>query len=173
MAGLFDPAEGSIESHGKILPLLDLLSPLNGELTGRQNAYLFGALHRVPRKDIDEMIPAILDFAEIGAFFDAPVKTYSAGMMARLAFSVATRIRPDILLIDEVLSVGDEYFQKKSYFRMLKLVEKGTLVVIVSHNLDAIQSLCQRVVLLEGGRIVQDGPPSKVVAAYRQRNRVL
>jgi ABC-type polysaccharide/polyol phosphate transport system ATPase subunit len=171
MAGLFDPTEGSVQTQGEIQPLLDLIGPLNGELTGRQNTYLHGAVHRIPREELDQAIPKIIDFAELGAFFDVPAKTYSSGMMARLAFALATQLRPDIVLIDEILAVGDEHFQKKSYFRMKKLIEQGSLVVIVSHSLPTIQSLCTRAILLEGGRVIEDGVPEKVVEAYRRRVR--
>ncbi len=169
IAGLFDPTEGSVETQGEIQPLLDLIGPLNGDLTARQNAYLHAAVHRIPRSELERAIPKIVDFAELGAFFDVPVKAYSSGMLARLAFTLATQLRPEIVLIDEVLAVGDEHFQRKSYFRMKRLIEQGGLVVIVSHSLPTIESLCTRAILLQGGSIIDDGPADKVVATYRRR----
>ncbi len=169
IAGLFDPTEGSIETKGEIQPLLDLIGPLNAELTGRQNVYLHAAVHRIPREEAELEIPKIVQFSELGMFFDVPVKTYSSGMLARLAFSLATQLHPEILLIDEVLAVGDEQFQKKSYFRMLKLIERGGLVVMVTHNTQIVESLCTRAILLEGGKLVEDGEPSRVASKYRTR----
>src|SRR5206468_1879704 len=127
IAGVLPPSEGGVTTHGEIRPLLDITGGLNGEMTGRENAFLFGAINRIPRLQMKELIPQIIEFSELGLFFDSPVKTYSSGMMARLAFSLATRLNPDILLVDEVLSVGDEAFQKRSYFRMMKLIERGSL----------------------------------------------
>ncbi len=115
-----------------------------------------------------EIIPKVIEFSELGMFFDVPIKTYSSGMLARLGFSLATQLKPDILLLDEVLAVGDEHFQRKSYFRMMKLIEKGSAVVLVSHNMTSVEQTCSRAVFLSGGKIVQDGPPEKVIARYRK-----
>jgi len=171
MSRILHPTEGSIEWHGKIRPLLDIGSSLNGNLTGRQNAYLYGALHQISRAEIEELIPKIVDFSELGTFFDVPVRMYSSGMAARLSFALATRTRPDVLLIDEVLSVGDEHFQRKSYFRMMKLIERGSLVVIVSHNLPFVEKVCNRAIWLSSGRVRHDGRPSEVIARYRHETK--
>jgi ABC-type polysaccharide/polyol phosphate transport system ATPase subunit len=171
IARILYPTEGQVASRGEIRPLLDLASTINGNLTGRQNAFLYAALNRIPRKQMEELIPAIRDFTELGPFFDVPVRMYSSGMIARLSFALATQFRPDVLLIDEVLAAGDEHFQRKSYFRMMKLIERGSLVIIVSHNLAFIEQVCTRAALLSEGRIMADGRPSEVVAAYRRHIR--
>ena len=171
IAKILYPTEGQVTSRGEIRPLLDLASAMNANLTGRQNAFLYAALNRIPRARMEELIPGIVDFAEIGSFFDVPVRMYSSGMVARLSFALATQQRPDVLLIDEVLSVGDEQFQRKSYFRMMKLIELGSLVMIVSHNLSFVEQVCTRAILLSGGKIVADGRPSDVVARYRRQVR--
>jgi lipopolysaccharide transport system ATP-binding protein len=171
IARILEPTEGRLQLQGEVQPLLDLMSTLNPNLTGRENAFAFGALNRIPRAKVSELMPNVIDFAELGPFFDVPVKTYSSGMVARLAFALATQTRPDVLLIDEVLAVGDEHFSRKSYFRMLKLIERGSLVMIVSHNLALIEQLCTRVVFLSGGHVVADGAPAGVVTRYRQQVR--
>jgi ABC-2 type transport system ATP-binding protein len=168
LANIFEPTEGSVDVGGRIHPLLDLTGGFNGELTGRQNAALYGALYRVPRDQMREIIPKVIEFSELGTFFDVPIKTYSSGMLARLGFSLATQLKPDILLIDEILAVGDEHFQKKSYFRMMKLIEGGTAVVLVSHNMTVVEQTCSSAIFLSGGQIVQDGAPQKVIARYRK-----
>jgi ABC-type polysaccharide/polyol phosphate transport system ATPase subunit len=168
IAGVLSPSEGTVEVRGAIRPLLDLMGPLNGELTGRENCYLYGALNRIPRAEMDRLIPRIVDFSELGTFFDVPIKCYSAGMAARLAFSLATLLKPEILLVDEVLSVGDEHFQKKSYFRMLKLIEGGAIVIIASHNLSFLEEMCSKVILLERGKVQASGRPREVIAQYRR-----
>ena len=168
LAKIFEPTEGKTIIGGRVHPLLDLTGGFNGELTGRQNAGLYGALYRVSREEMREIIPKVIEFSELGMFFDVPIKTYSSGMLARLGFSLATQLKPDILLLDEVLAVGDEHFQRKSYFRMMKLIEKGSAVVLVSHNMTSVEQTCSRAVFLSGGKIVQDGPPEKVIARYRK-----
>ena len=142
---------------------------MNAELTGRQNAYLYAAINRISRSRMDELLPSIADFTEIGPFFDVPVKTYSSGMIARLGFALATALRPDVLLVDEVLAVGDEQFQRKSYFRMLKQIQSGSSVIIVSHNLAFIEQICSRAIFLFSGSIAADGPPAYVISEYRKR----
>jgi lipopolysaccharide transport system ATP-binding protein len=137
-------------------------------LTGRENARLYGSIFKISREQMDEMIPKIIAFSELGTFFDIPIKTYSSGMGARLAFSVATQVQPDILLLDEVLSVGDEQFQKKCYFRIRKLIERGSIVVLVSHSSSVIQEFCNRAVYLAQGKLVADGKPHAVINRYHQ-----
>jgi ABC-type polysaccharide/polyol phosphate transport system ATPase subunit len=148
--------------------LLELGGAFNMELTGRENAYLLGAIFRLSRRQMDELMPEIVRFSELGPFFDVPVKSYSSGMVARLAFSVSAQLDPEILVLDEVLSVGDEHFQKKSLMRMRKLMEKGSIVVIVSHNLDLIGHYCNRAVWLARGTVAAEGEPRAVVAQYRR-----
>lgn len=171
IARILYPTQGRVSSQGDIRPLLDISSTINGNLTGRQNAYLYAALHRIPQDKMKEVIPAVRDFAELGPFFDVPVRTYSSGMLARLSFALATQLRPDILLIDEALSAGDEYFQRKSYFRMMKLIERGSLVMIVSHNLPFVEQVCNRAIFLSEGKIIADGRPGEVVSRYRKSIR--
>lgn len=168
LGGIIEPSSGSVAVDGSVWPLLDIGSTLNGNLTGRQNAFLFAALNDIENDRMAEALPAVLQFTELGPFFDVPVKTYSSGMLARLSFGLATCLQPEFLLIDEVLSVGDESFQKKSYFRLLKLIEKGSLVVIVSHNSSFIEQVCNRVVFLLNGHVVCDGSPKEALTEYRR-----
>jgi lipopolysaccharide transport system ATP-binding protein len=118
---------------------------------------------------VKDWIPRIIEFTDLGPFFEVPLKAYSSGMVARLAFALSTQLNPDILLLDEVLSVGDEQFQRKSYFRVRKLIDKGNLVLIVSHNLAMLEQICNRMILISGGTIVADSTPARVVAEYRKR----
>ena len=168
MARIIHPAEGKASTTGAIRPLLDIGSTLNPDLSGRENAFLYAAINRIPRTQMAELIPRVIEFSELGTFFEVPVKTYSSGMLARLSFALATQTQPDVLLIDEILSVGDVHFQRKSYFRMVRLIEQGSLVVVVSHNLAFIEQVCNRAVLLAGGRIIGDGPPLQITASYRR-----
>ena len=168
MARVIDPTEGTVTVTGEVSPLLELGAAINPELTGRENTYLYGAILKHSREEMDELIPRILTFAELGPFFDVPVKCYSSGMQARLAFAISTQMRPDILLVDEVLSVGDEEFQKKSFFRIQKLIESGSIVVLVSHSSEVIRRFCNRVVYLAQGQIVEDDKPANVIARYHQ-----
>jgi lipopolysaccharide transport system ATP-binding protein len=169
LAGVIEPSQGAIERPARISALLEPTGVLNGNLSGRQNAYLYAALNGIERQEMTAALPRIEEFAELGAFFDVAVRTYSSGMLARLAFSLATQFKPEVLLVDELLSVGDEHFQKKSYFRMMKLIEKGSLVIVVSHHLGFLESACSRAVLLAGGEVQADGPAAQVVAGYRKR----
>jgi ABC-2 type transport system ATP-binding protein len=172
VSGVIQPITGTVQVKGMISPLLELGGALNSELTGRENAYLYGALFKFSREQMDEMIPQIIAFSELGTFFDIPIKTYSSGMVARLAFSVATQMQPEILLLDEILSVGDEQFQKKSFLRIKKLIDRGSIVVMVSHSSDVIQRLCTRAVYLVSGRVVADGKPQSVLEKYHKEASV-
>jgi ABC-type polysaccharide/polyol phosphate transport system ATPase subunit len=168
MSGVLDPTEGSVDVSGRLMPILELGSAMNPELTGRENVYLNCSILNIPRAQVDEMIPQILSFSELGMFFDVPLKTYSSGMAARLAFSVSTQIQPEIVILDEVLGVGDESFQKKSYFRIKKLIDNGTIVVMVSHNAAVIEQMCNRVLYLNKGELISDGAPRPVIAHYQR-----
>jgi lipopolysaccharide transport system ATP-binding protein len=169
LAGVIEPSEGAIGRPPRVSALLEPTGVLNGDLSGRRNAFLYAALNGIKRVEMAAALPAIEDFAELGPFFDVPVRAYSSGMLARLAFSLATQFRPEVLLVDELLSVGDEHFQKKSYFRMMKLIDKGSLVVVVSHHLGFLESTCTRCILLTGGEVREDGPAAAVLASYRKR----
>lgn len=166
MARVLHPTRGRVVMHGKIAPLLELGAGFHPELTGRENVYLNSSLLGYTRKQVDELFPAILDFAEIGDFIDAPLRTYSTGMVARLGFSVATCKRPDILLVDEVLSVGDSRFQEKCLERMNSFQEEGTTIVIVSHSMQTIKNFCSRALWLEHGQPGAIGAVSEVISSY-------
>ena len=153
MSGVLDPTEGAVSISGRMLPILELGAAMSTELTGRENVYLTCSLLKISRPQADELIPQILSFSELGMFFDVPLKTYSSGMAARLAFSVSTQIQPEVLILDEILGVGDEAFQKKSYFRLRKLIDNGVIVVMVSHNATVVEQLCNRVLYLNKGRV--------------------
>jgi ABC-type polysaccharide/polyol phosphate transport system ATPase subunit len=168
MSGVLDPTEGSISISGRMMPILELGAAMNPELTGRENVYLTCSLLKISRAQVDEMIPQILSFSELGMFFDVPLKTYSSGMNARLAFSVSTQIQPEIVILDEILGVGDEAFQKKSYFRIRKLIDNGAIVVLVSHSASIVEQLCNRVLYLNKGELIGDGTPRQVLAHYQR-----
>lgn len=160
------PSSGRVTSSAKISSILELGMGFHGDLTGRQNAYQSCSLMGYSKEQIDEIIAYIEDFAEIGEYFDYPVRIYSSGMQMRLAFSVVTANRPDILIIDEALSVGDVYFQHKSFDKIKEFKSLGTTLIIVSHDSGAIKSICDRVILLEKGQILKDGEPEAVLDYY-------
>lgn len=166
ITGIVKPSEGSIELNGRVSAILELGMGFNSDFTGRENAYHSAGLMGFIRREIDRMMSKIEDFAEIGDYFDQPVRTYSSGMQMRLAFSVATAQRPDVLIVDEALSVGDAYFQHKSFNRIREFRERGTTLLIVSHDKGAIQSVCDRAVLLSAGRIAMEGVPEAVMDYY-------
>ena len=160
------PSSGRVTSGAKISSILELGMGFHGDLTGRQNAYQSCSLMGYSKEQIDEIIAYIEDFAEIGEYFDYPVRIYSSGMQMRLAFSVVTANRPDIRIIDEALSVGDVYFQHKSFDKIKEFKSLGTTLIIVSHDSGAIKSICDRVILLEKGQILKDGEPEAVLDYY-------
>ena len=160
------PSSGRVTSGAKISSILELGMGFHGDLTGRQNAYQSCSLMGYSKEQIDEIIAYIEDFAEIGEYFDYPVRIYSSGMQMRLAFSVVTANRPDILIIDEALSVGDVYFQHKSFDKIKEFKSLGTTLSIFSHDSGTIKSICDRVILLEKGQILKDGEPEAVLDYY-------
>ena len=160
------PTSGRVWINGSVSPLLELGAGFHPELTGMENIYLNGTLLGHGRKDIQGKIPAIIEFSEIGDFIDAPIRTYSSGMVARLGFSIATAWNPEILILDEVLSVGDEAFAKKCEARMKAIRESGCTILLVSHSTRMISSLCQRVMLLDHGRILGIGPEEQIRDQY-------
>ena len=166
VTGTLRPTEGSIRVAGRIAAILELGMGFNPELTGRQNARYTAGLMGMSPDQIDAIIPAVEEFAEIGDYFDEPIRTYSSGMQMRVAFSVVTAVRPEILIVDEALSVGDAYFSHKSMARIRKFREEGTTLLFVSHDAGAIQSLCDRAILLDHGRLLMDGGPSEVMDYY-------
>ncbi len=166
MARVLKPSQGRVVMCGRTAPLLELGAGFHPELTGRENIYLNGALIGLPRRQIADQFDAIVDFAEIDEFIEAPLRTYSTGMVARLGFAVATSIRPEILLIDEVLSVGDAAFQEKCLARMRAFQVQGTTIVLVSHSMGHVQAFCQRALWLENSRAAALGDVDDVVTQY-------
>ncbi len=166
ITGTVRPTTGRIGVAGSISSILELGLGFNPEFTGRQNVYFAAGLMGLPTSRINELIPSIEDFAELREFFDQPLRVYSSGMQARLAFSVATAVRPDLLIIDEVLAVGDSYFQHKSFDRIRKFKEQGTSIVFVTHSMADVRALCDRVILLDAGTVLKDGPPDEVTDYY-------
>ena len=171
IAGVLAPTSGTVETHGRIAALLELGSGFNPELTGRENIYINGAILGLARSRIDELLDEIIAFADIGDYIDQPVKTYSSGMGVRLAFAVQVHVEPDILIVDEALAVGDAAFQAKALARIDEILARGTTLLFVGHDLNAVRAFCHRAMLLEKGRIVDSGSPDDVVVAYMQRNQ--
>ncbi|WP_217126768.1 ABC transporter ATP-binding protein [Hydrogenophilus thiooxidans] len=167
IAGTLTPTTGTIHYHGRIAALLELGSGFHPEFTGRENARLASALMGLSPEEIDDRLPEIFAFAEIGDAIDRPVKTYSSGMFVRLAFAVATAVDPDILIIDEALSVGDGAFARKSFNRILELKEKGATLLFCSHALYQVRELCQKALWLDRGAVVSFGPSSAVTTHYQ------
>jgi lipopolysaccharide transport system ATP-binding protein len=166
ITGTQKPTEGTYQASGRIAAILELGMGFNPEFTGRQNAYHSAGLMGFSKEQIDRVMPEIEDFAEIGDYFDRPVITYSSGMQMRVAFSVITAFRPEILIVDEAMSVGDAYFQHKSFNRIREFRKQGTTLLIVSHDRSAIQSICDRAILLDKGQVLKDGNPEAVMDFY-------
>ncbi|MES1180991.1 MAG: ABC transporter ATP-binding protein, partial [Verrucomicrobiota bacterium] len=170
IAGTLQPTSGDVRIQGKVAALLELGSGFNPEFTGRENVYLNGAVHGFSRVEMDAKYPEIEAFADIGSFIDQPTKTYSSGMTVRLAFAVAINTAPDILIVDEALSVGDVFFQQKCFEQIRKTLAAGTTLLFVSHDLAAVQNLCQKAVLLESGRMIHLGLPEECASRYYARH---
>ena len=169
LAGILEPSVGKVEVRGKIATLLQLGAGFDPELNARENTLLVGEFLGVPHAEMVRRVPAILEFAGLGEFADAEVRTYSSGMRARLGFSVATSVEPDVLLLDEVLSTGDAAFIEKSRGRITELMKRARAIVFVTHDLDSAAAFCTRAIELEGGRIVADGPAKRVIGAYKKK----
>jgi len=166
ITGTLQPSEGAIQINGRIAAILELGMGFDAELTGRQNVFHAAGLMGFSSEEIQQAMSDIEAFAEIGDYFDEPVRIYSSGMQMRVAFAVATAYRPEILIVDEALSVGDTYFQHKSFARIREFQEQGTTLLIVSHDRGAIQSLCNRAILLEKGTVIKDGNPEEIFDFY-------
>jgi ABC-type polysaccharide/polyol phosphate transport system ATPase subunit len=162
------PTEGRVRIRGLVSPLLELGAGFHPELTGIENIFLNGTLLGRSRNEIESRLPDIIEFAELGAFIDAPLRTYSSGMIARLGFSVSTAWKPDILILDEILSVGDEAFRHKCQLRLEKYRDQGTTTLLVTHDSGTVQSLCSRAVWLDHGQVKAIGSSEEVIALYRQ-----
>jgi lipopolysaccharide transport system ATP-binding protein len=166
IAGTLTPTAGSLEVNGRVSALLELGSGFNPDFTGRENVYLNGAIYGLGHAEMEGKFDEIAAFADIGDFIDQPVKTYSSGMMVRLAFSVGFSVQPDILIIDEALSVGDVFFQQKCFKKLHDMLEHGTTLLFVSHDMEAVRNLCEQVVLLNEGRMDFVGAPDETVSRY-------
>lgn len=168
IAGVLRPSFGAVETRGRICPLLELGAGFHSELNGRENIVLNGILLGLTRREVVERVEEIIAFSELGQFIDAPLRTYSSGMIARLGFSVAVHLDPSILLVDEVLAVGDEHFQQKCLRRMQQFRERKTTMVFVSHDMSSVAKISDRVILIEGGRLMDIGEPARVIESYRR-----
>ncbi len=167
LARVLKPTLGSITLTGRVCPLLELGTGFHPDLTGTENVFLNASLLGLNHRETARRYDAIVEFAELQEVMDAPVKTYSTGMVVRLGFSVAIHLDPEILLIDEVLGVGDEHFQHKSFGRLLQFKREGKTIFVVSHNLEAVRQLCERAIWLDRGRLVKDTDSEEVIAKYR------
>jgi len=166
LAGIITPSEGSVDVLGNVSSLLTLGAGFDQELTGRENILLAGAFMGIDNRVMLERLEPIIEFADIGEFIDAPIKTYSSGMRARLGFSIATSVDPDILLLDEVLATGDQVFRAKSKARVLELVKAAKAIVLVTHDMNWVTEFCNRAMLLEKGHVVAEGDPAEVVEVH-------
>jgi ABC-2 type transport system ATP-binding protein/lipopolysaccharide transport system ATP-binding protein len=167
VARVLRPTEGRVVVRGQVAPLLEFGAGFHPELTGRENVFLNGALLGYSRKEMEGKFDRIVDFAELWDFIDAPMRTYSSGMWTRLGFAVATDIQPDILIVDEVLAVGDEAFQHKSSARMQEFRDHGATILLVSHNMDTIEEMCHRVAWIHHGEVQTVGEAAETIRAYR------
>jgi ABC-type polysaccharide/polyol phosphate transport system ATPase subunit len=168
LAGIIHPSEGVVDVRGHVSGLLTLGAGFDRDLSGRDNILLGGAFLGLDDSVTRELLPSIIEFADLGAFIDAPLKTYSSGMRARLGFSIATSVDPDILLLDEVLATGDATFRAKSKARVIELVRAAKAVVLVTHDMGWVSEYCNRALLIEKGVVVSEGPPAEVVALHQQ-----
>lgn len=166
LAGITSPTSGEITVNGRLSALIEVGSGFHPELSGRENTYLNGSILGMRRREITQKMDRIIDFAGVRRFIDTPVKRYSSGMYVRLGFAIAAHLDPDILLLDEVLAVGDAAFQAKCFRRINELKESGTTIIFISHDLDAVENLCGRVLLLDQGKVVESGPPTEMIKRY-------
>lgn len=166
VSGVMKPTNGKVEVKGVISPMIELGAGFDGNLTARENIYLNGAILGYSKKFIDSKFDEIVEFSELKDFLEVPVKNFSSGMTAKLAFSIATVVNPEILIVDEILSVGDLKFQEKSKHKMMEMIKGGTTVLYVSHSLESIKNLCTKVVWLEHGKVVKIGDTKKICDEY-------
>lgn len=168
IAGVFKPTKGSVDRTGVLAPLIELGAGFDPQYTGLENIYLYGACLGYSHKFIDEKLQDIIDFSELKEFIDVPLKNYSSGMRARLGFAIATIVEPDILILDEVLSVGDAKFKKKSEAKLMSLLEKDVTVLFVSHNIDQVRRLCNKAIILDKGKMIDYGDVKNVSDHYEE-----
>ena len=170
LAGIILPSEGSVEVSGHVSSLLTLGAGFDQELNGRENILLAGAFMGLDDGLVRQLVPSIVEYADLGQFIDAPLKTYSSGMRARLGFAIATSVDPDILLLDEVLATGDAEFREKSKARVIELVKAAKGIVLVTHDMVWVEEYCNRAILLEKGRVIVEGNPSEVVRTHMEHS---
>lgn len=168
IAGVFKPTSGKVSKRGRVVPLLELGAGFDKEYTGRENIYLYGAVLGYSKEFIDSKFDEIVEFSELEKFIDVPLKNYSSGMKSRLGFSVATVVEPEILILDEVLSVGDAKFRKKSEAKVMSMMEKGVTVLFVSHSLAQVKRLCNKAIILEHGQVVAYGDIDPIAEKYKE-----
>ena len=168
ISGILKPTSGTIITRGNIVPMLELGAGFDLELTGRENIYLNGAILGYSKEYLESKYDEIVEFAEIGDFVDMPIRNYSSGMMARLAFSIASVVQPEILIVDEILAVGDVAFQETSFNRMKELMSGGATVLFVSHDIEKIEEMCDKVIWLEQGKIVAEGKAKAICKKYKK-----
>ena len=166
ISGVFKPTEGHVDKHGKMVPLLELGAGFDPQYTGKENIYLYGAMLGYTKKFIDSKYYEIVEFSELQKFMDVPVKNYSSGMKSRLGFSIATVVEPKILILDEVLSVGDAKFRKKSEKKIMSMFDSGVTVLFVSHSLEQVQRLCNKAMILEKGKLIAYGDIDPISEQY-------
>ena len=166
ISGVFKPTEGHVDKHGKMVPLLELGAGFDPQYTGKENIYLYGAMLGYTKKFIDSKYDEIVEFSELQKFMDVPVKNYSSGMKSRLGFSIATVVEPKILILDEVLSVGDAKFRKKSEKKIMSMFDSGVTVLFVSHSLEQVQRLCNKAMILEKGKLIAYGDSDRISEQY-------
>lgn len=166
ISGIYEPSEGEVKINGKIAPLLELSAGFDKNYTGRDNIYLNGAFLSMDKKYLDSKIDEIIEYSELGEYIDVPIKNYSKGMKAKLGFSIATLIEPDILIIDEILSVGDIKFRKKSGKKINEMMAEGVTVILVSHSIRQVKRICDRCIWIDDGKLVMEGPAEEVCNAY-------
>ena len=171
ISGVFKPTEGHVIKHGKVVPLLELGAGFDAQYTGKENIFLYGTVLGYSKSYLEEKYDEIVEFSELGRFIDVPIKNYSSGMKSKLGFSIATIANPDILILDEVLSVGDAKFRKKSEAKIMSMFDKGVTVLFVSHSLDQVKRLCNKAILLEKGQIISRGSIEEVSKVYEEKTK--
>lgn len=169
VSGVYKPTTGTVEVNGKISPMIELGAGFDGELTARENIYLNGAILGYSKEFLEQKFDEIVEFSELKDFLDVPVKNFSSGMVAKLAFSISTIVDPEVLIVDEILSVGDIKFQEKSKNKMMSMIEGGTTVLYVSHSIDSIKELCSKVIWLNHGKIVKMGDTKEICDEYYKK----
>ena len=169
VSGVYKPTTGTVEVNGKISPMIELGAGFDGELTARENIYLNGAILGYSKEFLEEKFEEIVEFSELREFLDVPIKNFSSGMVAKLAFSISTIVDPEVLIVDEILAVGDIKFQEKSKNKMMSMIEGGTTVLYVSHSTESIKQLCNKVIWLDHGKIVKIGEANEVCDEYYKK----